>query len=80
MTLRDVRDRINEAIEEGFGSYEIVDRFNIFDHFKDDCIISYEQAIDKLKWLQRCVKQKEYFEKQIRDGLLALDFGEEELK
>ena len=95
MTLRDVRDRINEAIEEGFGSHEIVDGFSIFDHFKDDCSITYEQAISKLKYLKACAEEVDKYEddffssyrqvaesnkREIVDILLALDFGEEESK
>lgn len=93
MTLRDVRYRIDEAIEEGFGSYEIVDDFSIFDHFKDNCSITYEQAISKLKYLKACAETVGAYEddviadyrhmaesdmREIIDILLALDFGEEE--
>ena len=95
MTLRDVRDQINDAIEEGFGSCEIVEGFTIFDHFKDDCSITYEQAISKLKYLRACAEEVDRYEddifsdyrqiaesskREIIDILLALDFGEEELK
>ena len=92
MTLRDVRYRIDEAIEEGFGSHEIVDEFSIFDHFKDNCSITYEQAISKLKYLKTCAQTVDKYEddifddyrqmarsdmREIIDILLALDFGEE---
>lgn len=93
MTLRDVRDRIDEAIEDGFGSHEIVDGFSIFDHFKDDCSITYNQAINKLKYLKTCAETVDKYEddifddyrqmaqfdmREIIDILLVLDFGEEE--
>ena len=92
MTLRDVRYRIDEAIEEGFGSYEIVEDFSIFDHFKDHCDITYEQAINKLKYLKSCAEMVDKYEddifddyrqiarsdmREIIDILLALDFCEE---
>ena len=95
MTLRDVRYQIDDAIEEGFGSREIVDDFSIFDHFKDNCSITYEQAISKLEYLKACAETVDKYEddviddyrhmaesemREIIDILLALDFGEEESK
>ena len=93
MTLRDVRDQINDAIKEGFGSHEVVDEFSIFDHFKDDCSITYGQAINKLKYLKTCAETVDKYEDDIFDDyrqmarsdmreiiniLLTLNLGEEE--
>lgn len=36
MTLRELRYRIDDAIEEGFGGYEMKDSFTVFDYFKDN--------------------------------------------
>ena len=36
MTLRDLKYRIDEAIEDGFGSYEMKDGFTVFDYFDDN--------------------------------------------
>ena len=92
MTLRDVRYQIDEAIEEGFGSREIVEGFSIFDYFEDHCSITYEQAINKLKYLKSCAETVDKYEddifddyrqmarsdmREIIDILLALDFCEE---
>ena len=93
MTLRDVRYQIDEAIEQGFGSREMVEGFSIFDYFEEHCEMTLEQAISKLKYLKACAETVDKYEddviadyrhmaqsdmREIIDILLALDFGEEE--
>ena len=35
MTIYDLRDKLNEMCEEGFGSYELPNDFNIWDFIGD---------------------------------------------
>ena len=72
MTLRELRDNLNDLIEsDGYGSCEIDDDFSIFDHFKEEGKLTYVEAIGKIKWIKSCIETIDTRKKQI---LQTLDF------